>query len=159
MFARTNCSLVALAAGAMLTFTTAAFAGGCPADKVVVDGQGQKPSAAPAKGVTDTVLGSMELANQPVGVQDRVFRMRRLSIKPGGVVPWHSHDDRPALIYVAVGQVTEYASNCAVPIVHNPGDVAQEIKGTLHWWQNTGGGPAVLISADLLRQADDAHMM
>lgn len=159
MHAKQNRSLATLVAGAMLTFTTAAFAGGWPADKIVADGQGQKPSAAPAKGVTDTVLGSIELATQPVGVQNRVFRMRRLSIKPGGVVPWHSHDDRPALIYVAVGQVTEHASSCAVPIVHNPGDVAEETKGTSHWWQNTGSGPAVLISADLLRHADDAHVM
>ena len=75
------------------------------------------------------------------------------------MVPWHSHDDRPALIYVAVGEVTEYASNCAVPIVHNPGEVAEEVKGTSHWWQNTGKTAAVLISADLLHQTDDAHMM
>ncbi len=74
-------------------------------------------------------------------------------------MPWHSHDDRPALIYVAVGQVTEYASNCAVPIVHNPGEVAEEVKGTSHWWQNTGKTAAVLISADLLHQTDDAHTM
>ena len=51
--------------------------------------------------------------------------MRRLAIKPGGVVPWHSHDDRPALIYVVVGEITEYASNCAVPIVHKAGEVAR----------------------------------
>ena len=95
----------------------------------MADGQGQKPSAAPAKDVTDTVLASIDLASQPVGVEDRQFRMRRLAIKPGGVVPWHSHDDRPALIYVAVGQVTEYASNCAVPIVHNPGEVARGGQG------------------------------
>ena len=78
---------------------------------------------------------------------------------PGGVVPWHSHDERPALIYVAIGEVTEYASNCAVPIVHHPGEVAVERKGVSHWWRNTGAGTVVLISADLLmKQGDDAMM-
>ena len=110
----------------------------------MADGQGQQPGATMPKDVTDTVLGSIDLATQPVGVDDRLFRMRRLAIKPGGEVPWHSHDDRPALIYVAVGEVTEYASNCAVPIVHNPGEVAEETKGTSHWWKNTGKTTAVL---------------
>jgi quercetin dioxygenase-like cupin family protein len=151
--------LAAFVAGTLLAASGAAFAGSCPADKVVADGRGQAPSAAAAKGVTDTVLAAIDLAGQPVAVDDRQFRMRRLAIKPGGIVPWHSHDDRPALIYVAVGQVTEHASNCAVPIVHNPGDVAEEVKGTSHWWQNTGKTAAVLISADLLHQTDDAHTM
>jgi quercetin dioxygenase-like cupin family protein len=143
----------------LLTASSAAFAGSCPADKVVADGQGQKSGATAPKDVTDVVLGSIDLATQPASIPDRQFRMRRLAIKPGGVVPWHSHDDRPALIYVAVGQVTEYASNCAMPIVHNPGEVAEEVKGTSHWWQNTGKTTAVLISADLLHQQGDAHIM
>jgi quercetin dioxygenase-like cupin family protein len=143
----------------LLTASSAAFAGSCPADKVVADGQGQKSGATAPKDVTDVVLGSIDLATQPASIPDRHFRMRRLAIKPGGVVPWHSHDDRPALIYVAVGQVTEYASNCAMPIVHNPGEVAEEVKGTSHWWQNTGKTTAVLISADLLHQQGDAHIM
>ena len=40
------------------------------------------------------------------------LRFRKLTIEPGGIVPWHSHDDRPALIYVAEGEIIEYASNC-----------------------------------------------
>lgn len=64
-----------------------------------------------------------------------------------------------ALIYVAVGEVTEYVSSCAVPIVHHPGEVAVESKGTSHWWKNTGKSTAVLISTDLLhKQGDDAMM-
>ena len=41
----------------------------------------------------------------------------------------------------------------------SPGDVAEEAKGTSHWWKNTGKTTAVLISADLLHQNDDEHMM
>jgi len=91
-------------------------------------------------------------------VNDRTFRMRKLVIEPGGIVPWHSHGDRPAIIYVISGEVTEYASNCAVPIVHKAGEATPETHQTSHWWKNTGKEPATLISADLLKDPSD-HMM
>ena len=137
-------------AGALSLAATAAYAGQCPADKVVADGKGQKPSTAAAKEVTDTVLRTIDLSKEKVAVQGRQFRLRRLEIKPGGIVPWHSHGDRPAQIYIVSGEVTEYASTCAVPIVHKAGEASSEARGTSHWWQNTGKTVAVLISADLL---------
>ena len=83
------------------------------------------------------------------GIDGRVFRMRRLEIVPGGIVPWHSHAERPAIIYIISGTIEEYASNCAVPIVHKAGDVRTETKDISHWWKNTGDETVVLISADL----------
>jgi quercetin dioxygenase-like cupin family protein len=87
--------------------------------------------------------------------------LRQLEIQPGGVVPWHSHDERPAMIYVVSGEVVEYSSSCAVPITHRNGDVAPERNGTSHWWKNTGPTRAVLISVDLFPTAAkiDEHMM
>jgi quercetin dioxygenase-like cupin family protein len=59
------------------------------------------------------------------------------------------------------GEVVEYASNCAVPIVHKAGDIAPEKSGTSHWWKNTGNATAVLISVDLfpVDAKMDQHMM
>jgi quercetin dioxygenase-like cupin family protein len=96
-----------------------------------------------------------------VMVNGRHFRLRQLDMKPGGIVPWHSHDQRPAMIYIVSGEVTEYASNCAAPIVHKAGDVAPEKKGVSHWWQNHGKVPAVLISVDLfpVETKEDPKMM
>ena len=91
-------------------------------------------------------------------VQDRKFRLRRLVIQPGGIVPWHSHGDRPAIIYVVEGSVTEYASNCAVPIVHKAGDVARETHATAHWWQNNGKAAVTLLSFDIAGDPNDHHM-
>lgn len=99
---------------------------------IVADGRGQKPGATALKDVTEKVLGSIDPATQGTGVQGRTFGLQRLAIKPGGEVPWHSHDDRPALIYAAIGEVTEYASNCAVPVVHHAGEVATEVRGVAH---------------------------
>jgi quercetin dioxygenase-like cupin family protein len=147
--------------GAVALAATAANAGECPADKKVADGQGQKMSSVAAKDVTDVVRATMDLSREPAAIKGRQFRLRQLDIKAGGIVPWHSHNERPAMIYIVSGEVVEYASNCAVAIVHKAGDVAAEKNGTSHWWQNTGNSTAVLISVDLFPVADkmDAHMM
>ena len=143
--------LSARAAGIAALFFTAsiAFAGKCPADKMVADGQGQKPGPTAPVGVTDIVRASTDLSREPSAIKGRQFRLRQLDIQPGGIVPWHSHNERPAMIYVVSGEVVEYASSCAVPIVHKTGDVAPEKNGTSHWWKNTGSTPALLISVDL----------
>jgi quercetin dioxygenase-like cupin family protein len=139
-----------LAAAIALAFPLAALAGECPADKRVADGQGQKMVSHGAKAVTDTVVTSTDLGNEKVGLKEHQFRARKLVIQPGGIVPWHSHDERPAMIYIVSGEILEYASNCAAPIVHKAGDVAREAKGTSHWWQNHGKKTVELISVDIL---------
>jgi quercetin dioxygenase-like cupin family protein len=151
----------AVFAGTLAIAATGASAGGCPADKLVADGQGQKMGPTAPKDVTDVVRASTDLATEPAMIKGRQFRLRQLEMKPGGIVPWHSHGDRPAMIYIVSGEVVEYASSCAVPIVHKTGDIAPEKNGTSHWWQNIGKTPAVLISVDLfpVEMKMDQHMM
>lgn len=111
-------------------------------------------SAAPTspKAVTDDVLGAVELGDQ-IDFPGHALRLRKLVVQPGGVVPLHSHDHRPALILTASGEITEYRNSCAKPILHKAGDLAREVKGTSHYWVNTGKTPAILYSADV--KADD----
>jgi len=125
---------------------SAASAGECPADQTKADTR--KPVSVSAVGKTDTVIATIDVEKEQ-GVDGRVLRMRRLQIEPGGIVPWHSHAERPAIIYIIDGTVEEYASNCAMPIVHKAGDVTAETKDISHWWKNTGDETVVLISADL----------
>ena len=139
--------------------TIAANAGECPANQVVADGQGQETATTKPKDVTDTVLKRINLVNEPVMLADHALRLRRLVIKPGGIVPWHSHTDRPAIIYIINGKITEYRSTCKTPIVHKAGDATAEVKGTSHWWKNTGNKTVVLLSADVFHDKDDPHMM
>ncbi|MBL8548344.1 MAG: cupin domain-containing protein [Hyphomonadaceae bacterium] len=135
------------AAFAALAFAAApAYAGECPADKVGVDVTQPGPSA--PERVTDTVISSVDLANY--NIPGRQLRLRRLVIEPGGVVPWHSHMDRPANIYVLKGQVTEYRSTCADPILHREGEVVAEQGATSHWWRNNSRRQTILLSADIL---------
>lgn len=150
-------SIVAgLLAAATLVTTSAAMAGECPADQRRPDARASVST--PARDVTDNVIGSIDLAKEPANIPDRLFRLRKLVIKPNGIVPWHSHGNRPAIIYIIRGEIVEYASNCAVPIVHRAGDVAVETAGVSHWWQNHGSETVELLSADLQSDRNDNHM-
>jgi quercetin dioxygenase-like cupin family protein len=146
-----------LAAATALLAPGSAHAGSCPADKVTKSGQ--QPGATAHSGVTDTVIGSIDLAREKLALKDHKFRLRRLVVQPGGVVAWHSHADRPAIIYIVSGTIMEYASSCAVPITHHAGEVSVENHATSHWWKNTGKKPAVLLSADILHDAHDQKSM
>jgi len=145
-------TLTAAVLAGSLAYATQASAGTCPADQMRVDARTMGETM-PAK-VTDTELAFVALGGEINGLDNRRLRLRRLVVQPGGVVPWHSHTDRPALIMTVSGQITEYNSTCAVGIDHKAGDVAQEKKGVSHWWKNNGKVPAVLIAADIKNDAD-----
>ena len=152
--ARRGLTAAAAFAGA-LSLAGTAFAGECPGGKVAA-GVGNPNHG--AKAVTDTVLSSIDLAGEKIAAKGYTFRLRRLVIQPGGIVPWHSHAERPAIIYVVSGTIVEFASHCTVPIVHKAGEVSKEPVGTSHWWKNTGKTPVVLISADILKDPADKNM-
>ncbi len=152
----TALTVVGALSSVLLFGITAASAGECPADKVTADGQ--KPGATAHKDVTEKLLGQIDLSKEKVAVADHHFRMRRLDIKPGGEVAWHSHAERPALIYVVSGSITEYSSHCAEPIVHKSGELSLEQSGLSHWWKNTSKEPVVLISADIAANPDEKGM-
>ena len=143
--------------GAAMLASSSAFAGECPADKVGVDVT--KPGAMKPKHVKDDVLAAIDLSKERINLPNRNLRLRKLVVQPGGIVPWHSHADRPAIIYIVSGSITEYASTCSVAIEHKPGEVTAERGATAHWWKNNGKVPAVLLSADILTQQEDQHVM
>jgi quercetin dioxygenase-like cupin family protein len=146
-----------LAGTALLLAASFAQAGDCPKDKMMAGAT--KPGATTPSGVTDKVLGAIDLGGEIVKVDGYKLRLRRLVVGAGGVVPWHEHKERPALIYIVSGQITEYRSSCAVPIVHKAGDLAVESGDLAHWWKNTTKKPTVLISSDILHDGGDAKSM
>lgn len=148
-----------LVLGAVVLFSDNALAGECPADKVAENAVTSGPST--PNGVTDMLIGSIDLEQKAVAFRGEQFRMRQLVVQPGGVVPWHSHAERPAIIYVVKGSITEYRSTCAVPIEHKAGEVTSEFGADLaHWWKNTSKEPTVLISSDILHDtSSDTNSM
>ncbi len=154
---RKMAAVAALMLGVLGVGAPQAFAGQCPQGKVTE--HGQKPGPGAHSRVTDTVIGSIDLAEEAPGLKDHKFRLRRLVVQPGGVVAWHSHAERPAIIYIVSGSITEFSSKCSVPIVHRAGEVSVESHGTEHWWKNTSRYPTILLSTDILREGHDAKTM
>lgn len=145
----------ALIAGSVAT-ASSAIAGECPAGKMKSDVR-EKVDYKPV-GVTDVTLGAIDLEKQPANIKGRELRFRKLTIEPNGIVPWHSHDDRPAIIFVQQGEIVEYASNCSEPIVHKAGDIRPEVFGTSHWWKNLGKETVILYVGDVRKDPNDKHM-
>ena len=136
-------AVIAVAAGG---FATPAFAGQCPAGQEKTNALADRATA--PKAVTDDLLGLIDLGKE-IGVQGRDLRLRRLVVQPGGIVPFHSHEGRPALIITISGEITEHRTSCAVPVVHKAGELSREADGVGHYWVNRGKKPAVLLSADV----------
>ena len=140
-----------------LVAATPALAGECPADKV-----GANPltgAATTPVGVMEKELSSIDLGKEAVQLPQRRLRYRHMEIQPGGVVPLHSHGDRPALIMVNQGQIFEYSSQCKVPIVHKAGEIGRESSGLMHWWKNEGRETVVLTIADIVNDKKPDTMM
>lgn len=138
--------------------TIPAHAGECPADQIAAGAMA--PGATAPEGVTDNVLASIDLSSKGGDWNGSALRLRKLVVQPGGVVPWHSHEARPANILIVEGAITEYRSTCKVPIEHKAGEVTAEFGDLAHWWKNNGSTPAVLYSADILPpMQDDEHVM
>jgi quercetin dioxygenase-like cupin family protein len=149
-FTRRTLASTLAAAGILIAMAAAgaAQAGECPADKMKTGAM--PPSDVAAAGVTDTVIGSIDVTEQLPALEGYQIRTRMLEIQPGGIVPWHSHEGRPALIYVLEGEVQEISSDCQVPITHRAGEVSAETVGVAHWWHNTGNTVVRLLSSDIV---------
>jgi quercetin dioxygenase-like cupin family protein len=117
-------------------------------DIAMSDGQ-----AVPAtRGVTVQLLATVDLGPEIEGMAGRHLRMRMVTIDPGGVFgPLHDHKDRPGVVYVLQGTITDHRDGVATD--YGPGVGWPEDRKTLHWLENRGTIPAVEISVDIVRQA------
>ncbi len=135
--------------GAMLLAAAPAFAGECAPDKMK-EGARSTGETMP-KNVKDEVISTVDLTSKGKEFAGYMLRMRRITLEPDGVVPWHTHDKRAANILILEGTVIEYRSDCAGKIVHTAGDVVPEFGPALgHWWRNESDTKVVIISGDLL---------
>jgi len=134
-----------------------ALAGECPADKVGANPLAGAPTAPVS--VMEMELASIDLSMESVKLPERRLRLRHMEIQPGGVVPLHSHEDRPALIMVNQGQIFENSSKCTVPILHKASEISREFLGVKHWWKNEGNVVVVLTIADVVNDHKPETMM
>ncbi len=139
----------ALFATCFAVLSGAAFAGECPAGKVLQTPQ-TIDNVTDASKLTAEVVDTVDPSGWR-GMKGLMLRTRRLTILPGGFVPTHSHEDRPAIIYIISGEIYENNTKCSVPILHKAGEsIAEFGAGLKHWWVNKGTEPCVLTSSDLV---------
>jgi len=115
---------------------------------------------APDVGVLREILAVVHLKDWR-GTADHLLRTRRLIVLPGGIVPTHQHDDRPSIVTVVIGEITEHSAFCAVPILHRTGETTPEFgAGHAHWWENRSSQPVILLSSDVVpnEMMNDPHM-
>ena len=105
---------------------------------------------APAtKGVTVTLLSTVDLAGEIDGMAGRQLRTRMVTIEPGGVFgPIHDHVGRPGTVYILQGTITDHRNGIATD--YGPGVGWPEDRNTLHWLENKGTIPAIEISVDIV---------
>ena len=102
----------------------------------------------------DTLLSHIDLAEVtlPDGaapLEKRHLRFRRVDVGPGGIVPFHSHLNRPAILFIFQGEIIEYNSQHEEPITHKAGSIVAEHGDISHWWKNETQKPVVIYAADL----------
>ena len=109
----------------------------------------QAPSE--TKGVKAELLATVDLGPEIEGMAGRQLRMRLVTFEPGGVFgPMHDHKDRPGVIYILQGTITDHRDGVATE--YGPGVGWPEDKNTTHWLENRGTTRAVEISVDIFRQ-------
>ena len=108
--------------------------------------------AAPeTNGVEVKLLATLDLDQEIAALAGRELRMRLVTIAPGGVFgPIHDHKDRPGMVYVLQGTITDHRDEVATD--YGSGLGWPEDRNTLHWLENRGTIPAVEISVDIVRQ-------
>jgi len=111
---------------------------------------GNEHTAPETKGVTVELLAALDLGPEIEGMAGRQLRMRMVTIEPGGVFgPIHDHIDRPGMVYILQGRITDHRDGVATD--YGPGAGWPEDKDTTHWLENLGTTSAVEISVDIVR--------
>jgi len=104
------------------------------------------------RGVTAELLATVDLGLEIEGMAGRQFRMRMFTFEPGAVFgPMHDHKDRPGLVYILQGTITDHRDGAATD--YGPGPGWPEDRNTMHWLENRGTVPAVEISVDIVRSS------
>jgi quercetin dioxygenase-like cupin family protein len=102
-----------------------------------------------AKGLSSKPLAEVSIASENEPVQERKLRSRMVSLDAGGSTPVHSHKDRPSLIYVVQGTLSEERNGAVKE--YGPGESIPVGREVTHLIQNKGTGAASFIETDITK--------
>ena len=84
------------------------------------------------------------------GVEGRQLKLRMVTLESGCVSGFHSHNGRPGVAYVLQGTLSEHAEGGGVH-VRSQGESWTEGKAIMHWVENKGGNPVVIVAVDVFK--------
>ena len=96
-------------------------------------------------------LGSITLGQEFPHIADAanyVMRGRYVMVDSGGIVPIHSHKNRPANTYVIQGEIIEHRSDQNEPVIRRAGDYTIDDDGIAQWWKNKTDGQVTMFVVD-----------
>ena len=104
-----------------------------------------------ARGVSRNELAAIDLGNEIDGMSGRVLRQHRTTIDPGGAIPLHDHVDRPEILFVFAGRLTDLQGTESKE--YGVGESFTVGKATRHWLENRGSEPATFIATSILKKS------
>jgi len=102
-----------------------------------------------SRGVSRSELAVIDLSVELEGLAGRVLRQHRTTIEPGGVIAEHDHVDRPEIILVFAGRLTDHQGQEAKEYV--AGQSYAVGRKSRHWLENRGTEPAVFIATSVVK--------
>lgn len=117
----------------------------CPAGRTLTNARIGSDNE--SRGTESQDIALTPLASDP----SRALRLRRITVAPGGVIAWHTHDVNQGMALLVSGELTEFRNTCMDPIRYRAGDVASEDAQTAHGWRNESDDtPAVILVAHVV---------
>ena len=103
------------------------------------------------KGVTESVLATIDLVQEIDTVENRELRLSRAIIAPGGHIGLHSHRGDPTIVYVLAGVVTNHHDDGTTE-QFRPGQAFAGFGLRSHCVENEGATPVSFIAANIHRR-------
>jgi len=103
--------------------------------------------------ISNVPIANAPLADEGLGqINGYNLRTRSWNISGDtGIVPIHSHADRPAIVFTLTGEIYEYRSDAPERILHSAGGLSLEEGNVTHWWLNEGPEDVRLIAFDAFK--------
>ena len=113
---------------------------------------GQRAAPTDNRGVKGEVLATIDLGKEIECLAGRQLRLRKVTIDAGGYAGLHDHRNRPTLVYVRDGAITDYPGGGQEAKEYVAGQALVEgAGGSAHRVENKGATPAVLIGVDIFK--------
>ena len=110
--------------------------------------------------ISNVPIANAPLADEGLGqIAGYNLRTRSWNISADtGIVPIHSHADRPAIVFTLTGEIFEYRSDAPERIKHSAGGLSLEEGDVTHWWLNEGPEDVRLIAFDVFNAPGEVEV-